>query len=336
MLASCWPLSVSARRAPAGVGAHDTAVGAALAMAPTGDGSDAPERDAADPPTVRPRKLSIDYLLEGDSVRTNPHLRAFAASRLPEVLRSDPNYRSWASIKSKVLRKEIAEASAAANRIPPAVAKARGLDLALGDPLGDGDGVVIFDLCSGKGFTSILLAHRYPRARVLMLDNNKKINLAHLHSLHPRVTFHCVDLYAPEALELVRDAVALHGSTAAAVVGVHLCGDLARRAMQLWDESSSCSRRVAWCARWENTNVRRGGSGTGSRGWREPRGGTRTTFGVSFCFTTRGWRTEGTSLVVTTRRWRVRIPPDANATSTPWMMGARVEGRDGTSTGTRT
>ena len=247
MLASCWPLSNSARRAPAGVGAHDTAVGAALAMAPTGDGSDAPERDAADPPTVRPRKLSIDYLMEGDSVRTNPHLRAFAASRLPEVLRSDPNYRSWASIKSKVLRKEIAEASAAANRIPPAVAKARGLDLALGDPLGDGDGVVIFDLCSGKGFTSILLAHRYPRARVLMLDNNKKINLAHLHSLHPRVTFHCVDLYAPEALEIVRDAVALHGSTAAAVVGVHLCGDLARRAMQLWDESRSDALVLSPC-----------------------------------------------------------------------------------------
>ena len=172
-----------------------------------------------------------------------------------------------------------------------------------------------------------------------MLDNNKKINLAHLHSLHPRVTFHCVDLYAPEALELVRDAVALHGSTAAAVVGVHLCGDLARRAMQLWDESRSDALVLSPCCLVREVGEHKrpaGRFGYGLSRLARTSGGTRTTFGVSFCFTTRGWRTEGTSLVVTTRRWRVRIPPDANATSTPWMMGARVEGRDGTSTGTRT
>ena len=32
----------------------------------------------------------------------------------------------------------------------------------------------------GKGFTSVLLAHRYPKARILMFDKNKKINLSHL------------------------------------------------------------------------------------------------------------------------------------------------------------
>jgi hypothetical protein len=30
-------------------------------------------------------------------------------------------------------------------------------------------------------------------------------------------------------------AAALHGGNGSAVVGVHLCGDLARRAVELWD-----------------------------------------------------------------------------------------------------
>lgn len=228
------------------------------------------------------RKLSIDFLLEGESVKTNPYLRAFAASGLPTVLKSDPHFFSWANIKSKVLRKEVAEASAAAARVPAAIAKARGKGTGGGrggsgknayacgasgstgapttscgaasdaplevvvrddedfDGLGDGEGVVFFDLCSGKGFTSILLAHRYPKARVLMFDKNEKMNLRHLESQHlaSRVTFHPADLYAEDTAALVRDAVTLHGANGSAIVGVHLCGDLARRAIELWDTCS--------------------------------------------------------------------------------------------------
>ena len=208
--------------------------------------------------TRKGRKLSIDYLLEGESIQTNPYLAAFAASGLPEVLRSDPNFFSWANIKGKVLRKEVAEASAAAARVPAAIAKTRrgrhdatAGDMGGGaeghrgavsddagpssDGLGDGTGMVFFDLCSGKGFTSVLLAHRYPKARVLMFDKNAKMNLAHLKSLDPRVTFHRMDLYSDEMEATIRDAVAAHGTNGSAIVGVHLCGDLSRRAIELWD-----------------------------------------------------------------------------------------------------
>ena len=119
---------------------------------------------------ARRKKLAIDYLLEGESVRTNPHLRAFAESTLPDVLRDDPNFKSWASIKSKSLRKEIAEASAAASRCPRAVAKALEARRGTGsvvtgstsgtDPLGDGTDVVFFDLCSGKGLPVCFSASR--------------------------------------------------------------------------------------------------------------------------------------------------------------------------------
>ena len=221
------------------------------------------------------RKLSIDYMLEGESVKANPYLRAFAASGLPGVLKNDPHFFSWANIKGKVLRKEVAEASAAAARVPAAIANARrhrqheidqrcrdgdssssggggggcgdttttttttsdddggGEDgeARAADVIGDGEGVVFFDLCSGKGFTSILLAHRYPKARVLMFDKNEKMNLRHLESasLAGRVTFHAADLYSHDTAALMRDAAALHGANGSAIVGVHLCGDLARR-----------------------------------------------------------------------------------------------------------
>jgi hypothetical protein len=219
---------------------------------------------------ARRKKLAIDYLLEGESVRTNPHLRAFAESTLPDVLRDDPNFKSWASIKSKSLRKEIAEASAAASRCPRAVAKALearrdmasmentredttndGSDASPSvtgtDPLGDGTDVVFFDLCSGKGFTSVFLAHRYPKARVVMIDANKRMNLTHLESLSPRVTFHCLDLYSAETAALLRRETRAFGKNASAVVGVHLCGDLARRALELWDTSAADALVLSPC-----------------------------------------------------------------------------------------
>ena len=215
---------------------------------------------------ARRKKLAIDYLLEGESVRTNPHLRAFSESTLPDVLRDDPNFKSWASIKSKSLRKEIAEASAAASRCPRAVAKAlearREGSVVTGstsgtDPLGDGTDVVFFDLCSGKGFTSVFLAHRYPNARVVMVDANAKMNLTHLQSLAPRVTFHCLDLYGEETLALLRRETATSGKKASAVVGVHLCGDLARRAIELWDASNADALVLSPCCLVREVHARR-------------------------------------------------------------------------------
>ena len=186
-------------------GAEGASVGNRPPPADTGGfGGDIPSTSDGHPPSgERGSKsmTSMDFLLRGESVRSNPYLRAFAASGLPEVMMADDNFSSWTNIKGRVLRKEIAEASAAASRIPRAVAKARGLPAAAADgtcaddPLGDGDGVVLFDLCSGKGFTSIFLSHRYPKARILMFDFDRKMNLKHLPSLAPRVSFHRLNLY---------------------------------------------------------------------------------------------------------------------------------------------
>jgi hypothetical protein len=231
---------------------------------------------------------SMDFLLAGKSVKVNPYLRAFAASGLPERMRGDDNFSSWTNIKGKVLRKEIAEASAAASRIPRAVAKARGVPAAAADgtgaddPLGDGEGVVLFDLCSGKGFTSIFLAHRYPKARILMFDFNRKMNLKHLPSLAPNVTFHRLNLYDDQVQSLVSDAVIEHGDRGSCIVGVHLCGDLSRRA----GSTRWCCRRAASSRSSPRRSGRKERSGTGWPGWRSEPVGTRTGCGACSCGTT--------------------------------------------------
>ena len=55
----------------------------------------------------------MDYLLEGESVRANAHLRAFVERHERTLLwrlRWDDNYASWARVNGRKLRKEIAEA----------------------------------------------------------------------------------------------------------------------------------------------------------------------------------------------------------------------------------
>ena len=180
----------------------------------------------------RRKKLAIDYLLEGERADEPSPPRAFAESTLPDGLRDDPNFKSWASIKSKSLAQGDRRGVCRGVEVPPGGRQgARGetrygvdgkhagrhderrfrrvtVRHRDGPPLGDGTDVIFFDLCSGKGFTSVFLAHRYPKARVVMIDANKRMNLTHLESLSPRVTFHCLDLYSAETAALLeaRDA----------------------------------------------------------------------------------------------------------------------------------
>ena len=61
------------------------------------------------PPRARP-KAALDFLLDGNSVKTNAYLKAFAASPIVHHLQSDPNFDGMR--KNRSLKKEVAEASA--------------------------------------------------------------------------------------------------------------------------------------------------------------------------------------------------------------------------------
>ena len=118
------------------------------------------------------------------------------------------------------------------------------------------------DLCSGKGFLSLLLAHEFPSARVLMIDSNSAIRAGFVEAF-PSLSFLRADITSPAFKEQLRDeleaAVGAHalastdayaGDTAHArggahardgasaplcvCVGVHLCGQLASTAVSLF------------------------------------------------------------------------------------------------------
>ena len=85
----------------------------------------------------------------------------------------------------------------------------------------------------------MLLAHEFPDATIHMCDADARMKLTHLtHPSMRNVTFHLEDIFRDEAEFTVRDAVAeaeaFNGGGKCLVVGVHLCGDLARRAVELW------------------------------------------------------------------------------------------------------
>lgn len=189
---------------------------------------DAP--DAPDAPDARrgPSKRSVDYLLEGESVRANAHLRAFVERHDASLLwrlRFDDNYASWARIKGKSLRKEITEAMAASRFARE--------ELEAMTAAGDGRrAVVVFDLCSGKGLTAAVCAEALPDVReVVMVDNDGRMMLKHLES-EPLVRFRRMDVY-DEGVGVMM-AAARESGARIVLTGVHLCGELSRRAVELF------------------------------------------------------------------------------------------------------
>ena len=104
-----------------------------------------------------------------------------------------------------------------------------------GDGDGDGDrdggqGVVVIDVCSGKGFAATLLSFLLPKATIIMMDANGDMDLSHV-AARPNLTFCHADIFSAEAACTIRDAA--RGSKACVLTGVHLCGSLSPRLIDL-------------------------------------------------------------------------------------------------------
>ena len=203
-----------------------------------GDGEASPPS----PARVKPWR-ALDFMLASESALANPYVRAFVDEKpLLERFLHDPAMAHWS--KKKNLRKEVTEAMGALTQIRRCVdAKERDGDGPPRDAHGEprrtdsGSGLVFVDLCAGRGMLSIVLAHFFPQARVLMVDSDPKIKLPHLACL-PTVEHHLLDVQSAKTLDLVRGAVR-DATRACVVVGVHLCGDLSRRAVQLFLETEA-------------------------------------------------------------------------------------------------
>eukprot|EP00965_Chrysotila_dentata_P069596 2298733-Pleurochrysis_carterae.AAC.1 len=125
---------------------------------------------------------AVDYLLRGESVRSNRHLAAFASAPYLRDLLAEPRCDSLWRRSSKSLRKELIEAYSVVEALRDRVLRGRT------------PGAVV-DLCSGKGYLSLVLAHEFPTARVIMVDSNAAIRAGFVDA-YERVQFVRTDIMA--------------------------------------------------------------------------------------------------------------------------------------------
>ena len=116
------------------------------------------------------KKRSVDFLLEGRSVKSNRLLARFAAAPYLPRLLSEPAFSTMLNRTSRQLRKELIEAYV--------IVEALESMLALGSQRaspssGDQPSFAVVDLCCGKGFLSLILALEYPSLAVIMVDSNQ-------------------------------------------------------------------------------------------------------------------------------------------------------------------
>ena len=97
---------------------------------------------------------------------------------------------------------------------------------------------VLVELCSGRGFVSLVLADAFPKARIYMIDRDTTMDVSHVETYGgARMSFHALDLHSTACEEFVRgvaDDAETRGQTVV-LVGVHLCGTLSHRAIELYE-----------------------------------------------------------------------------------------------------
>jgi hypothetical protein len=185
----------------------------------------------------RRQKRSVEYLLEGESVKTNRHLARFAASPYLSVLLEDAASTALLSRSSRSLRKEIIEAYSVLVQVEDAL---RCVGEANSPP------PTLVDLCSGKGFLAVVLALEFPTATVLMVDSNAAIKTGHVNS-RPNLFFLLADVLAPGFGSLLtaslEDVRAGRQIRAAPLGGGHKAAGLARNARRMTAATGASSAR---------------------------------------------------------------------------------------------
>ena len=140
--------------------------------------------------------------------------------------------RSRRLLSAKGAHKEICEAYASA-KVLEALRAAVGVD--------EGD-VCVLDVCSGRGIVAFTLSLLFPRARVVMFDSNRDMDLVHIHS-RPNVDFVQLDVFAPTAAAVVDAATR---GRRGLLLGLHVCGSLAPRVAAIAHDASTV-RAFAVC-----------------------------------------------------------------------------------------
>ncbi|KAL1526532.1 hypothetical protein AB1Y20_015241 [Prymnesium parvum] len=148
------------------------------------------------------------------------YIAMFLAAPYLQQMLEDDGLRSLLAMRSRV--KEVSEGLAACELIrslvkPEVIAEG-------------GQGVLVLDVCSGKGLGATLVSFLLPRGRVVMFDANGNMDLSHVKS-RPNMSFRHLDIFSDGAPSVLRSETA--GATITIALGMHLCGALSPRFIDL-------------------------------------------------------------------------------------------------------
>ncbi|GMH55944.1 hypothetical protein TrRE_jg3540 [Triparma retinervis] len=156
----------------------------------------------------------------------SPYLQRFISSPFLDDFLNDNDLRLLLA-SSKNRAKEICEAYAASDRV---------LEILRGIPE-DRKPITIFDVCSGKGFLAALLSFILPSCNIVMLDADGAMKVPHVDS-RPNLSFRQIDIFSTECARLVQKETGEGG--ACILVGVHLCGNLSPRLIDIGSSVDCC------------------------------------------------------------------------------------------------
>lgn len=216
---------------------------------------------------------SIEHVLQSTSCRTNRHLRRLTrcmrtappvpaarqsvqqeeqwAQRFLKLVLFDERFARIACHGSKGLKKELVEGVSMMERVEAmveqlATTKSTGSDdpadtNATDDAIRSGQGLILLDLCAGKGIATVMLALRFPEARVVGLDLRPPSDAErYLHdgvlSNLTRVTGNLHDEALLRQIITTEQQIkmpSVDSRRRCILLGTHLCGDLARCALDL-------------------------------------------------------------------------------------------------------
>ena len=188
-----------------------------------------------------PRRPPEDFSRAGGD---EPWAREFT-----RLLVEDPTFTNLACMKSKQLKKELVEGVACVARVEEALGRIRGRRAGLSAELErTGEGLLVVDLCSGKGAAGLMLALRFPSAVVRCVDLRPPAEKDLHEGVFENVERVTGDVYDDALIERVFASKAGYAGVCV-LLGMHLCGDLSRRAVEIFDtrEAVDCALVAPCC-----------------------------------------------------------------------------------------
>lgn len=110
--------------------------------------------------------------------------------------------------------------------------------------------LVFFDICSGKGILSFLLASMFPLSKIHMIDFNSKIKADHLRDNHCKnINYMHMDIFQESFYEFMTGETLklVNQGYIPIAIGLHLCGNLSTRLVNLFSTTNLSIAIISPC-----------------------------------------------------------------------------------------